>query len=255
MTHEDFFKQFNKNLKIAVGLSIKQNREGLLALEDYIGNNAIKDMELFKRGLRLIVDGTDADNVDRIISNKIQQEKDEYVRILINMQKDALLLIQKGVNPGLVYALLNSYAGIKNRINRMSRDEFIKQYVELMNRILKTSEKSRNEGLLSLKEDIDQEKANEGDIFEYGIKLAIEKLSDISVNKNIQDSDLKYIDEKLSIMTEQDSDEYTRMLNNVKKEAVLAIIKENNTRIVFMLVNSLTDLTQEETYVLLDFIY
>ena len=254
MTHEDFYKQFNKILKIAVGLSVKANREGLLTLEYYIGNDAIKDMELFKQGLRLIVVGTDADSIDRIISNKAKQEKDEYARILINMQKDALLLIQKGINPGLVYALLNSYAGIKNRINRMSRDEFIKQYVEIMNRILKFSEKSRNEGLLSLKEDIDQEKVNEGDIFEYGMKLAIEKLSDISVNKDIHDSELVYIDTQLSVMAEQDSDEYTRMLNNVKKEAVLAIIKENNTRIVFLLVHSLTDLTPDESSVLFNYV-
>jgi len=253
MTHEDFFKQFNKILKIAVGLSMIENRQGLLALEDYIGNDAIKDMELFKRGLRLIVDGIDADNIDKIISNKIKQEKDEYVRLIINMQKDALLLIQKGVNPGLVYALLNSYAGIKNRIKRMSRDEFIKQYTEIMNRILKFSEKSRKEGFLSLKEDIDLEKAHAGDIFEYGMNHVIEKLSDIPVNENIQDSEFKYIDEKLSVMAEQESDEYTRMLNNVKKEAVLAIIRENNTRIVYLLVHSLTDLSLEESSVLFKF--
>ena len=87
MTYDEFVKQRYKILKIALGFSLKEKREGLLALEEEIGSEAIKDMEILKQGARLVVDGTDWEIIERVLSNKGRQEKDEYARILKTCKK------------------------------------------------------------------------------------------------------------------------------------------------------------------------
>ena len=99
----------------------KARREGLLALENELDQAKIDARDIFEYGLRFFLDGTDRSYIDEILSNIINQEKDEQLRTLMNIQKRAVLCIQAGDNPRLTYALLNSLADIplnedKNRI-------------------------------------------------------------------------------------------------------------------------------------------
>ena len=110
---------------------MKAKREGLLALEEEIGSDAIKDMEILKQGARLVVDGTDWEIIEKILSNKVRQEKHEYARILKNMQKDAVLMIQEGLSSDFIYAVLNSYIEIKTCTDIIG-EEFNKLYYEDM---------------------------------------------------------------------------------------------------------------------------
>jgi flagellar motor component MotA len=56
----------------------------------------------------------------------------------------------------------------------MTHDEFIKRYYEISERALKFLIKSKREGFLALEEEMDYEKQDDRDIFEYGMRLVID---------------------------------------------------------------------------------
>jgi len=60
--------EFGKRVRVLVGFAERARREGLLALEDEIEE---LDDEFAKKGLQLVVDGTDPDLVREILDNEI----------------------------------------------------------------------------------------------------------------------------------------------------------------------------------------
>jgi flagellar motor component MotA len=112
MTRDEFVKEYTTIVGRIVALSEKSRRKGLLALEEEMDREKIDERDVFEYGLRFVVDGTDRETVDKILSNIVNQEKDEYMRILKTIQKEAVLMIQDGSNPRLLYAVLNSYTDI-----------------------------------------------------------------------------------------------------------------------------------------------
>ena len=114
MNHEEFKQAFYIEFRQALALSEKSRREGLLSLEEDIAKNEAKceQRDVFFYGLRFAIDGTDKDIIDKILSNLINQEKDEYLHLLKTIQKEAVLSIQSGYNPRLLLVLLNSYTDI-----------------------------------------------------------------------------------------------------------------------------------------------
>jgi len=121
MNRIEFVEQYNSIVGKAMEYANKARREGLLALEEGLEKEKIEGRDIFDYGLRFVIDGTDASYIDEILSNIVDQEKDEQLRTLMNIQKRAVLSIQAGDNPRITYALLNSLADIplnedKNRI-------------------------------------------------------------------------------------------------------------------------------------------
>jgi len=121
MNRTEFVEKYNNVVGKALQSTIKARTEGLLALEDALDQEKVNARDIFEYGLRFVVDGTDGSLIDEILSNIINQEKDEQLRTLMNIQKRAVLSIQAGDNPRMTYALLNSLADIplnedKNRI-------------------------------------------------------------------------------------------------------------------------------------------
>jgi flagellar motor component MotA len=110
MIHEEFIKEYTEIALRALQYSIKSRREGILSLEEELEN--IVEWEIFIHGLRLAIDGTDKEMIEKILSNKIKLEKDEYIKILKNIQKEAVILIQEGLNHRSLYYVLNSYTDI-----------------------------------------------------------------------------------------------------------------------------------------------
>jgi flagellar motor component MotA len=96
-------------MKRTLHYSEKARREGLLSLENFIDSDKVRNRDIFDYGLRFIVDGTEAELVDKTLSNIIKQEKDEQAVLLKTMQKEAVLGIQEGMNTRVLYYLLNSY--------------------------------------------------------------------------------------------------------------------------------------------------
>ena len=72
--------------------------EGLLELEKYIDNEKADSRDIFEYGMRLVVDRINNPIIDKILSNIITQEKDECLRRLKIIQKEAVLGIQQNVN-------------------------------------------------------------------------------------------------------------------------------------------------------------
>jgi flagellar motor component MotA len=121
MTHEEFVKSYNEIVKHIMEFSEKARREGLLASEDKMDQKKINNRDIFEYGMSLVLDGIDVDIIDKILSNIINQEKDEYMCTLKNVQKEAVLLIYAGTNPRIINAVLNSYTGIKLEEDEMHK--------------------------------------------------------------------------------------------------------------------------------------
>jgi chemotaxis protein MotA len=112
MTRDDFIKEYNNIVERALAFSEKARREGLLALEDELDREKINERDVFEYGLRFVVDGIDYEIIEKILSNIIKQEKDEYGYTLKTIQKEAVLMMQEGTNPSVLHVVLNSYTDI-----------------------------------------------------------------------------------------------------------------------------------------------
>ena len=126
MNRDEFVKRYYKVAERALVLAQKAWKEGLLELEDDIDREKEEERDIFEYGLRFIVDGTDNDIVNGILSNIIRHEKDEYMILLKNIQKEAILSIQYGMTPTIIHAMLNSYTDLS-----LKDDEVRKKLNEL----------------------------------------------------------------------------------------------------------------------------
>ena len=120
MNQTEFVEQYQNIVKKALECSNKARREGLLSLEDSLLDYEKADArDIFEYGLRFVVDGVDSEIINGILSNIIRHEKDEYMRILKNIQQEAVLSIQAGENPRLMFAKLNSFTDISLSEDKM----------------------------------------------------------------------------------------------------------------------------------------
>jgi flagellar motor component MotA len=115
MNRDEFVKKYYEIVRRAMEFSEEARREGLLALEGKFDHKKIDDRDIFEYGIRFVIDGTDQQFIDKILSNIISQEKDDNMRTLKTIQKEAVLRIQSGENPRMLYYLLNSYTDIPLR--------------------------------------------------------------------------------------------------------------------------------------------
>jgi flagellar motor component MotA len=121
MNNEEFVKEYKETVNRIFVLSEKARREGLLATEELIDENKYNQRDILEFGLRLVVDGTDAGIIDRILTNIINLEADSNKKLLQTIRKEAVLRIQEGLNPRLLKLILNSYVNIEV-------EETMKQY-------------------------------------------------------------------------------------------------------------------------------
>jgi len=113
MTRKEFVEKYAKIVDLAAGLNEKARREGILSLEDRLEDiPADGDRDIFKYGIVFVIDGFDTGLIDKLLTNLVNQEKDEEKRLLKTLQKEAVLMIQQGYNTNLMFAMLNSYTDI-----------------------------------------------------------------------------------------------------------------------------------------------
>jgi flagellar motor component MotA len=112
MNRSEFVEQYYKIVERVLHFSEKSRREGLLSMEEELCDEKANARDILVYGLRFVIDGTDCEIIRDILSNIISQEKDEQQQILKNIQKEAVLSIQAGENPRLLYAKLNSFTDI-----------------------------------------------------------------------------------------------------------------------------------------------
>jgi flagellar motor component MotA len=112
MEPSEFEREYNAIMEKALKWSEIARTEGLLAIEDYMDSEKTKQRDILEYGMRFVVDGTDTDFINKILSNIINLETDGNKRLLKTIQKEAVLAIQEGLNPRLLVALLNSHVSI-----------------------------------------------------------------------------------------------------------------------------------------------
>ena len=127
----------------------------------------------------------------------------------------------------------------------MTHNEFVEEYYNIAKRALAFCKKARKEGLLSLEDDLDKEKINNRDIFEYGMTLAIDGY------------DQDYIETLLSNIIKQENDDCKRSIKNIQMRAVLMMQAGVNHRLMYHMLNSYTNLTlkEDEMKVLMEDLY
>jgi len=112
----------------------------------------------------------------------------------------------------------------------MNRDGFVEAFYNVARRAVLLSEKSRREGLLAIEDDIDLKKANDRDVFEFGLRLATDGV------------DPEMVKRLLSNLVKQEKDEYVRLLKTIQQEAVLSIYSGLITGLMVLLLDSYTDI-------------
>jgi flagellar motor component MotA len=119
MKREEFEKAYLAIAKEAIELSYFAKYNGILPLEDRIDEEKYEQRDIFHFGMRVVVDGTDQTFLDKILTNIVNQEKDEDEKTLKIVQKEAVLGIQDGDNPRVFAAKLGSY--VDNELAKATR--------------------------------------------------------------------------------------------------------------------------------------
>jgi flagellar motor component MotA len=109
MTRKKFIAEYTRFIQLAMKLMAKAQKQGIISLEEETED---LDDELFKQGLRFVVDGAGPRIIDEIMSNRIAHEKDKEQRILKTIQKRAVLGIQAGEPLRVFYHVLLSLPGL-----------------------------------------------------------------------------------------------------------------------------------------------
>jgi len=73
MTRKKFIDEYTRFIKRAMKLAEKAIRQGIASLEDEVEDI---DDELFKHGLRFVIDGVEPRLIDEIMSNRIAHDGD-----------------------------------------------------------------------------------------------------------------------------------------------------------------------------------
>ena len=113
MTRKKFIVEYTRFIKLAMRLAEKTMEQGVPFLDSITEDI---DDELFKEGLRLIVDEVEPRFIDEIMSNRIAHEKDKNMRLFKTIQKRAVLGIQAGENLRVLEKVLNSLAGLASQL-------------------------------------------------------------------------------------------------------------------------------------------
>ena len=112
MNRDEFITAYNDFTDTALRLAVKARREGILVLDGDVDREKAEERDVFHYGLSFVIDGVASEIIEKILSNIVAQEKDEYTRILKTIQKEAVMGIQAGDNPKLLHCVLNSYTDL-----------------------------------------------------------------------------------------------------------------------------------------------
>ena len=115
----------------------------------------------------------------------------------------------------------------------MTEEQFIEEYRRIVERAMLVSDISRREGLLAIEDEIDRDKIKRRDVFELGIRLAVDGMGNESIDKI------------LSNIIAQESDTKRRLLLTIQKEAALAIREGENPRILELRLNAYVNIDVE----------
>jgi hypothetical protein len=214
MNRNEFVEQYTAFVKRALELAEKARREGLLMLEGGLDTEKVMERDIFEYGIEFVVDGTDSAIIEKILGNIIAQEKDEYTHRYKTIQKEAVLEIQQGVNPGILYSILNSFTDIP-----LNED---KVYAEINGDDSDspnedTDSQMQNGDLIEDDPELAEAVKNHTFVFEY-----IARLNDPAIQKILRETDYQDLAKALKAASPEARN---KVFKNVSKRAA-AMLKE-----------------------------
>ncbi|WP_461255433.1 leucine-rich repeat domain-containing protein [Treponema sp. R80B11-R83G3] len=239
-SYRTFCNCYFKLAQIILQFHQKARREGLLALEDEIGNYYD---DFFIQGIRLVVDGTDAQVIKHLLTLSIEREHGYYKKKLMEIAFEGIMDIQSGTNELLIVFKLATLVDIKNNplntaiakyfmgdIGALNNIDFKsaiqpeeeREEVRFIKRAMNLCETARREGLLALDNFLDQDGIEARDVFEYGLPMIIDGW------------DKKDIDAILDELIALETDPVLKNIAIAKKDAIKMIQSGENRRILLM---------------------
>ncbi|MCL2232446.1 MAG: hypothetical protein FWB99_05140 [Treponema sp.] len=131
MKRKEFVKQAAQIIWRAIDFSDFSTREGLLALTEHIDCSKADYRDIFEFGMQFVVEAQDPEDINKILSNLINQEQNENAKRLKTIQKEAVLNIVAGTNTRMLMEIMFSYVDneelkeIRKNFNFLGEDESI----------------------------------------------------------------------------------------------------------------------------------
>jgi flagellar motor component MotA len=237
-SYRTFCNYYYTLVETIISFAAKARREGLLALEEELGN--LSD-GFFKQGLRLVVDGTDEGIIRHILTLKIEREHDHYKKKLMETAMEGILCIQNAnyiphiamrlaamvdiKNNPLDTALAKYLAGDNSAFDGIDfkaalQPEEEREEVRFIKRAYEISEICRRDGPFGIEKHLNNDGIAAKDVFEYGLCLIVECW-------NYED-----IDKDLTMLIANETDPVQKNIALAKKDAVKMIYDGDNPRII-----------------------
>ena len=214
-----------------IQFAIKAGAEGILSLEEEL--EYIPDA-FFREGLRLLVNGTDDNSIQQILTLRIDRESDHYRKKLMETVMEGILCIQRnesiphiGIKLASMVAIKNNplYAAFTQYLALAGDYEAFEKFIYraalqpeeeceemlFIKRATEIHKIYREEGLLGLDKHLDNDRIVARDVFEYGLFLFVECW------------DYKDIDKVLTMFIACETDPVRKNFAMAKKEAVRMI--------------------------------
>ena len=212
---------------------------GLLSLEEELYHFSDG---FFRQGLRLVVNGTDAEIIRHILTTRLEREHDHYKKKLMEVAMEGILCIQAGdlelplamllaslvdIKGNLLEAACAKYlAGDINAFSNIDYDAVIKppederEELCFIKRAVNLAEIARKEGIFALEEHLDHEGIAGRDVFEYGLVFVVDGW------------DFALMEKVLDNLIEREADPVQKNLSKAKKDAVMAIGRGESPRVL-----------------------
>jgi flagellar motor component MotA len=230
-----------------IAFSDKARREGLLALEEKL---AYYPEDLFKTGIRLVVDGTDCEIIRHVMSLKIEREHDYYRKKLMEIAMEGVLMIQNHDSLMYIVFTLAALADIKNNpldaacVKYLAGDydaldnidftaalqtEDEREEIRFIKRIMFLAETARQEGILALDKHLDSGGIAAKDVLEYGLPFVIDGW------------DFEKVDKILTMLISYETDPVRKNLALAKKDALRMLCGGDNPRVILTTLSAYFD--------------
>jgi len=241
-----FSNVYYKLLETVFRFSKKARRKGLLAIETDI--KGLED-DIFKEGMRLIVNGTNPEDIRCILTLVMEREHDYYRKKLMGIAMEAILGIQEGRNPSFLVFRLNLMVDLKDNPIDAAHEKYLsgdynaflnidfaaaikpepeREEVTFIKRAYTMSKTARQEGILALESLLYADAVAARDVFEYGLSLLV----DGSAVDVWMGCGKEYLDAALGKLASHESDPVQKNIALAKREAVLSLYAGENPRIL-----------------------
>ena len=145
MNTNDFTEEYNAIFERALIISIITRSMGMVWVANLLDEEKYNQRDVFEYGMRLAKDGKTPDLIDKILTNIIDLETDNEKKLLKNIQKDAALSIQKGVNTDDLVLILNSYVNINLDAAKKKHTEIEKRISNVVVKEFYVAQEKNNE--------------------------------------------------------------------------------------------------------------